>query len=227
MCEPTTTYTDEQLAGDAVSKKELVTYLQTHAALQFQSDHKLKGSLKNVSKVKTKDQLVADYKEMFATKAFKAEGEDEAAAVASAAAAEAKAEADTLAEKTKKLDLKEAVPEGPPKYSKKVLKKGDKTNYPRKGDNVACYYTGMLQDGKVFDSNDAKNKKGKKQQPLRFKVGTGKVIRGWDEALKTMSAGEKAEITIEPEWAYGRKGLEGRIPPNSTLIFEVELVGIE
>jgi len=68
-------------------------------------------------------------------------------------------------------------------------------------------------------------KKGKKPLPLRFKVGVGKVIRGWDEALLTMSAGEKAEITIQPEWAYGKKGVEGKVPPNAVLIFDVELVG--
>ncbi|KAB0391501.1 hypothetical protein E2I00_016289 [Balaenoptera physalus] len=61
-----------------------------------------------------------------------------------------------------------------------------------------------------------------------FKVGIGKVIRGWDEALLTMSKVEKDQLEIEPEWAYGKKGqLDAKIPPNAKLIFEVELVDID
>ena len=81
-------------------------------------------------------------------------------------------------------------------------------------------YTGKLTNGKVFDSNQSGSKK--KKQPLKFKgelpctsascyisfiVGVGRVIRGWDEGLMTMTKGEKATLTIEPEWAYGRKGM--------------------
>ncbi|KAB1280707.1 Peptidyl-prolyl cis-trans isomerase FKBP3 [Camelus dromedarius] len=63
---------------------------------------------------------------------------------------------------------------------------------------------------------------------LSFKVGIGKVIRGWDEALLTMNKGEKARLEIEPEWAYGKKGQpDAKIPPNAKLIFEVELVDID
>ncbi|KAI0211316.1 Peptidyl-prolyl cis-trans isomerase FKBP3 [Lamellibrachia satsuma] len=117
----------------------------------------------------------------------------------------------------------------PPKYSKYVLKKGNKINYPRPGDTVLCYYIGKMPDGTVFDTNSEMRagQKKKKQQPLKFKVGTGQVIRGWDEGIQKMSLGETAELRIEAEWAYGRKGLEGKIPPNSALVFEVELVGIE
>ncbi|CAD7691230.1 unnamed protein product [Nyctereutes procyonoides] len=69
------------------------------------------------------------------------------------------------------------------------------------------------------------NSKKKNAKPLSFKVGIGKVIRGWDEALLTMSKGEKARLEIEPEWAYGKKGQpDAKIPPNGKLIFEVELV---
>ncbi|CAB4011620.1 peptidyl-prolyl cis-trans isomerase FKBP3, partial [Paramuricea clavata] len=118
-----------------------------------------------------------------------------------------------------------------PKYTKKILKKASKPDrIPRKGDLVSCFYTGKLQDGTVFDTNLGKGskKRGGSYVPLKFKVGTGQVIRGWDEALMTMGLDEKAELTIQPEWAYGRKGLpDHKIPQNATLIFEVELTGIE
>ncbi|KAJ9071618.1 FK506-binding protein 2B, variant 2 [Entomophthora muscae] len=89
-------------------------------------------------------------------------------------------------------------------------------------DTVHCWYTGTLEDGTVFDSNTGAGKTKKPKHPLSFKVGVGRVIRGWDEALLTMSKGEKSKITIEPEWAYGKKGLPSAgVPPNSRLIFEV------
>ncbi|NWR80715.1 FKBP3 isomerase, partial [Centropus unirufus] len=73
----------------------------------------------------------------------------------------------------------EALEEGPPKYTKSILKKGDKTNFPKKGDTVHCWYTGKLQDGTVFDTNvQTSSKKKKAAKPLSFKVGVGKVIRG-------------------------------------------------
>uniref|UniRef100_A0A3B4WAV0 peptidylprolyl isomerase n=1 Tax=Seriola lalandi dorsalis TaxID=1841481 RepID=A0A3B4WAV0_SERLL len=119
---------------------------------------------------------------------------------------------------------------GPPKYTKSVLKKGDKTNFPKKGETVSCWYTGTLEDGTVFDTNIPTAARKKKQaKPLSFKVGLGRVIRGWDEALLTMSKGETARVEIESEWAYGKKGLPDsiRIPPNAKLIFEVELVAVD
>ncbi|CAO2593198.1 Peptidyl-prolyl cis-trans isomerase FKBP3, partial [Lemmus lemmus] len=92
----------------------------------------------------------------------------------------------------------------------------------KKGDIVHCWYTGTLLDGTVFDTNIQTSSK------KNFKVGIGKVIRGWDEALLTMSKGEKARLEIEPEWAYGKKGQpDAKIPPNAKLIFEVELVDID
>ncbi len=112
-------------------------------------------------------------------------------------------------------------------YKKTVLRKGDKINFPKKGDTVSVRYTGKLENGQVFDTNVGGKKK---SPPLKFKVGqglcvchtiasipflsprihhlfAGKVIKGWDEGLLEMSVGEKATLTIEPEWAYGAKGL--------------------
>eukprot|EP00656_Telonema_subtile_P022431 TRINITY_DN2356_c0_g1_i1.p1 TRINITY_DN2356_c0_g1~~TRINITY_DN2356_c0_g1_i1.p1 ORF type:complete len:177 (-),score=67.63 TRINITY_DN2356_c0_g1_i1:223-753(-) len=110
-------------------------------------------------------------------------------------------------------------------YKKKILKKGaGKESIPKKGTMVKCHYEGRLEDGTVFDRTN----RGKKGQPLSFKVGLGKVIRGWDEAVLTMSLGEVALITIESEWAYGKKGVpEAKIPPNARLVFELELVGYD
>ena len=160
MTEPTTTYTDEQL--DEMSKKDLVVYLQTWSSISFQQEHKLKGQVKNIAK-KSKDALIADYKDMWSTKAFKAEGEDAAAAEAAATAAQAKV--DDVTEKTKKLTVEEK-DEGPPKYKKVIQKKGDKINFPKKGDYVLVYYKGMLEDGTVFDQNLTGDRKSTRLNPV-------------------------------------------------------------
>ena len=79
------------------------------------------------------------------------------------------------------------------------------------------HYRGYLVGGKLFDKSD------KDAGPFQFTLGANKVIKGWEEGIKQMSKGEKAKITCPPEYGYGKKGTSG-IPPNSTLIFEVELV---
>lgn len=107
-----------------------------------------------------------------------------------------------------------------PGYTKVIIKKGDGKSFPSKGDAVSVRYKGYLTDGKVFDFNLA----GGSKAPFKFPVGKGKVIRGWDEGVLTMCKGEQAKLTIEPAYAYGKKGIDGVIPPNSTLIFEVELL---
>ncbi len=92
------------------------------------------------------------------------------------------------------------------------------------GDTLIMNYTGRLIDGTVFDSNvDAKFNH---VQPFTFVLGAGQVIAGWDEGLVGMKVGEKKTLTIPPEKAYGNRAI-GSIPANSTLIFDVELVGIK
>ena len=83
---------------------------------------------------------------------------------------------------------------------------------------MKVHYTGKLTNGTVFDSSIARG------QPLEFVVGTGQVIRGWDEGITQLQKGQKAILTCPPDYAYGAAGAGGVIPPNATLIFEVELI---
>lgn len=93
-----------------------------------------------------------------------------------------------------------------------------------KGDIVSMNYTGKLVDGTVFDSNI--DPKFKHVQPFTFTLGVGQVIAGWDEGIVGMKVGEKKTMTIPAEKAYGARG-QGPIPPNSTLMFDVELVSVK
>ncbi|KFP81111.1 Peptidyl-prolyl cis-trans isomerase FKBP3, partial [Apaloderma vittatum] len=124
----------------------------------------------------------------------------------------------------------EAAEEGPPKYTKSILKKGDKTNFPKKGDTVHCWYTGKLQDGTVFDTNiQTSSKKKKAAKPLSFKVGVGKVIRGVSKPLMTQhpKSFHSAGFTTRVQTLSCSSCFSWRIPPNAKLFFEVELVDIE
>jgi len=218
MVEVESIYTEEQLNSDDVSKKDLVNFLQQNSSLNFQADRKLKGKLVNVAKQKTKAQLVSDYNYLFETKDFKSEKD------VVEQPGEVTKSVEEVTDKLAQVSTTSEVDEKP-KYIKSIIKKGDKINFPKNGDLVSVFYKGMFEDGTVFDTNIVTGPKAKSAQPLRFRVGQGNIITGWNKVLLTMSSGEKARVVIEPEWAYGRKGKpEANIPRDTTLIFEIELV---
>jgi len=91
---------------------------------------------------------------------------------------------------------------------------------PKKGKTVVVHYTGWLENGQKFDSSLDRG------QPFSFRIGMGQVIRGWDEGVMSMRVGGKRRLTIPPKLGYGARGAGGVIPPNATLIFEVELLKV-
>lgn len=91
---------------------------------------------------------------------------------------------------------------------------------PKTGDTVTVHYTGWLTTGEKFDSSVDRD------EPFAFALGVGQVIGGWDQGVAAMVVGDRAKLTIPPHLAYGARGFPGAIPPNATLIFEVELLAI-
>ena len=102
----------------------------------------------------------------------------------------------------------------------KHIQKGDGAK-ATKGQTVAVHYKGMLPDGSEFDNSY------KRGNPIEFPIGTGQVIQGWDEGILLLNKGDKARFVIPSHLAYGEAGAGGVIPPNATLIFDVELMDIK
>ncbi len=102
----------------------------------------------------------------------------------------------------------------------KIIQKGDGVT-PEKGQTVAVHYKGMFADGGVFDDSY------KRGNPIEFPVGKGNVIPGWDEGILLLKVGDKARFVIPSHLAYGEAGAGGVIPPNATLVFDVELMEVK
>lgn len=102
----------------------------------------------------------------------------------------------------------------------KIIQKGSGTK-AEKGKTVSVHYEGSLPNGQVFDSSF------KRKQPIDFQLGVGQVISGWDEGIQLLKVGDKARFVIPSDLAYGSRGAGGVIPPNATLIFDVELMNVQ
>ncbi|WP_430408524.1 peptidylprolyl isomerase [Kordia sp.] len=102
----------------------------------------------------------------------------------------------------------------------KIIQKGDGAQ-AEKGKTVSVHYKGMFPDGGVFDSSYKRN------EPIDFPLGQGNVIPGWDEGIALLKIGDKARFVIPPHLAYGERGAGGVIPPNATLMFDVELMDVK
>ncbi|MEK6532470.1 MAG: FKBP-type peptidyl-prolyl cis-trans isomerase [Nitrospirota bacterium] len=103
-------------------------------------------------------------------------------------------------------------------YIDQVVGTGDTA---KAGQTVSVHYTGWLTNGKKFDSSVDRG------QPFSFRLGVGQVIKGWDEGVQGMKVGGKRKLTIPSNLGYGARGAGGLIPPHATLVFDVELLGVQ
>ena len=127
-------------------------------------------------------------------------------------------------EKAKQKELLDSVAKGYAETASglryQILQKGN-GKQATKGAGVSVHYKGQLLDGTVFDSSY------KRKQPIDFNVGVGQVIAGWDEGIQLLQVGDKARFVIPSDLAYGSAGAGGVIPPDATLIFDVELMNVK
>ena len=132
----------------------------------------------------------------------------------------AKREAEAKAAMQKQMDeIATGYDETPSGLRYKILQQGNGIK-AKKGSQVSVHYKGQLLNGQVFDSSYTR------KEPINFQVGVGQVIAGWDEGLLLLNVGDKARFVIPSNLAYGSRGAGGVIPPNATLIFDVELMKV-
>ncbi len=153
-----------------------------------------------------------------------------ATACSGESASQAAAEAASADEASSNANRSVTMPEGPPEVSGDIVETPSGLRYividegdgrmPEPGERVRVHYTGWLTTGHQFDSSVDGG------QPFVFNVGRGSVIRGWDEGVAMMKVGGKRRLIVPPELGYGESG-RGPIPPGATLVFDVELLGIE
>mmetsp|Transcript_26185 Transcript_26185/g.59428 ORF Transcript_26185/g.59428 Transcript_26185/m.59428 type:complete len:238 (-) Transcript_26185:469-1182(-) len=200
---------------------------------------------KEIYTLENDEVYVAALKAQVATARAEAEKQDDAAHMAKLQAEEEAAEARRqrmlqLQEEKAKAGTEPPADDGEIHMEVTRLKKGDGATIPGVGDTVSVTYVGHFADGteyqgvqyggKQFDSTyDAKRKEDK---PLSFRLGEGRVIRGWDECLKTMSVGESVKVVIGPKWAYRKGGVPDDqggyvVPPNAALVFQMTLVSVK
>lgn len=122
-----------------------------------------------------------------------------------------------MAGNEKEMNMQEVSTPSGLKYVDQVVGTGD---VAVAGKTVSVHYTGLLENGKKFDSSVDRG------QPFSFPLGAGRVIKGWDEGVQGMKVGGKRKLTIPSDLGYGSRGAGGVIPPNATLIFDVELLGV-
>ncbi|GMT26532.1 hypothetical protein PFISCL1PPCAC_17829, partial [Pristionchus fissidentatus] len=102
-----------------------------------------------------------------------------------------------------------------------TVKEGDATNFPKTGNQVECHYVLTLENGKKIDSSRDRG------STFKFKLGKGEVIKGWDQGVAQMSKGQRVTMKISSDLGYGPGGIPGTIPPNATLVFDVELINFK
>lgn len=128
---------------------------------------------------------------------------------------------DTYSSKTSPMENDQKNTEEREELVIKTTQEGKGDRVVKSGDTIAVHYTGTLTDGTKFDSSVDRG------EPFEFTIGTGQVIKGWDEGLLGMKVSEKRTLTIPAEKGYGATGAGGVIPPNATLLFETELISIK
>jgi peptidylprolyl isomerase len=167
---------------------------------------------------KAEEPAVEEKAEEPAAEEKKEEAPATATATDEAPATEEKKEEAPAAEEKKEEAMEEITTASGLKYSD--YKVGDGAS-PTQGSRVTVHYTGTLVDGTKFDSSVDRG------QPFVFPIGMGRVIKGWDEGVMSMKIGGKRKLIIPPELGYGARGAGGVIGPNATLLFDVELLGVQ